>query len=476
MSAPRTNAKIGEALALALALASALSLLALSLTRRLNFDEPLALRAGWLALEGIDARPAFVMPWTLWLGALGHLLADPGAVILAGRLSALLLVGGAFGLAARAAGLGRLGVALAVILCVGQASFIVHGLEFRYDAAILGGLLLGLAALLRASPRADLALGAVAGWLALHHLKGAFFAAALLIIAGAARGRGLSLRRVGLGLGLAALTWAGLLSALGLWGAWGRSLDEFIGLAGSGRSDPVEALLWVLRRDLGWWLLVLAGLLTLALRRPRPLDERILLALGLVAAGFPLLHPRPWSYMLALPAPFFALLLARVGEGLPAGRARWAALGVVGIAGIVQDYQGGAIWTQLRRGLRADGQEAVACMRVARAELDPGLEVFDPSGLLWFARPCVPDWYLDTLFAQGLADGSWMPELSAGLPTQCAVVVQTYRLNMLSDELRAALAAERVAVGPLWLLPDEPRLDGLRARPELERLSLESYK
>ncbi len=44
----------------------------LALTRRLNFDEALALRAGWLDLAHIPAEPAFLMPWTLFAGAVGH--------------------------------------------------------------------------------------------------------------------------------------------------------------------------------------------------------------------------------------------------------------------------------------------------------------------------------------------------------------------------------------------------------------------
>src|SRR5512141_943860 len=68
------------------ALAGALAFVALAATRRLNFDEALALRAGGLELSGTDAAPAFVMPWTLALGALAHGLGDPGAVFLAARL------------------------------------------------------------------------------------------------------------------------------------------------------------------------------------------------------------------------------------------------------------------------------------------------------------------------------------------------------------------------------------------------------
>ncbi len=451
---------------------------ALALTRRLNFDEPLALRAGWLALGGVDARPAFVMPWTLLMGALGRTLEDPGAVILACRLAALGAVLGSWGVAARAAGLRGAGLAAGLTLTLCQATFLVHGLEFRYDAAILAGLLLGLAGLVERSPRAALGLGAAAGWLALHHLKGAFFGVGLLGLAGLLRGRDLSWRRVGLGLLGVGGAWALTLTATGLWGSWIQSQLEFVRLAGSGRADPGEALTRWLLRDLGWWALVGLGLMAWA-RRPReaPLEERALVGLGLLTAGFPLLHPHPWSYMLALPAPFFALLLARRWEGLAPGRTRALAAGAALLCLGAQIFQGGSPFTQIGRGLRADLDDTVATLRAARRGLGEETAALDPAGLLWFARPCVRDWYLDTLFAQGLEDGSWMPELSEGeLPADCAVVVDTYRLGMLPDAVEAEIRATYAPAGPLLLRPGAEGLDGLRADPTLSGRTLESYK
>lgn len=463
-----------ERLWIAAGAASGLALAAVALTRRLNFDEPLALRAGWLALAGEEARPAFVMPWTLLLGLLGRGLADPAHALVAGRALALLALAGGGWLAARAAG--RAGAGLALTLCAAQAAFVVHGLEFRYDTAILAGLLAGVGALLGAGPGAALGLGVAAAWVGLHHLKGAFFAVILLGVAGWARGRALPLGRVALGFGLALAAWGLVLGLTGLGPPWAQSWREFLALTGAAPEEESGALAKALLRDLGWWGLVLVGLGGLVRARPLVAADRALLGLGLAAALFPSLHPHPWGYMLALPAPFFALLLARRWEALPEGRPRRIALGLGAAALATQVATGGSPFEQLPRALRADRDDTALLLRRAKTLLGPEDAVLDPSGLLWFARPCVPDWYLDTLFATGLAEGRWMPELAPGVPARCTAVLQTYRLNMLPEPARQAVPTEFEAAGPLWLRPGDPRLEALRADRSFAKIKLDSYK
>jgi hypothetical protein len=61
-----------------------------ALTRRLNFDESLALHAGWLSFNGVPAQPFFYMPFSLVLGWLAPLIEDPGRLFVTLRLAAVL--------------------------------------------------------------------------------------------------------------------------------------------------------------------------------------------------------------------------------------------------------------------------------------------------------------------------------------------------------------------------------------------------
>ena len=71
----------------------ALGFVAAAITRRLNFDEALALRSGWLAVQRLAGAPPFYMPTTLLLGALGSAVTDPAAVMLIARLAVVATVG-----------------------------------------------------------------------------------------------------------------------------------------------------------------------------------------------------------------------------------------------------------------------------------------------------------------------------------------------------------------------------------------------
>ena len=153
-----------------------------AVTRRLNFDEALALRSGWLLVEGTPGAPPFYMPTTLLLGVLGSLVEDPGTVFLIGRLTAASSVCLALFWSLRTM---REPVAalMAAVLVFSQATFVVHGLEFRYDWAIMIGLLVAYGLLVRAGRFDFFWLGVCVSWLATHHLKGLYFALVVYLLA-----------------------------------------------------------------------------------------------------------------------------------------------------------------------------------------------------------------------------------------------------------------------------------------------------
>jgi len=428
-----------------LAAAAGFSFLAAAAVRRLNFDEPLALRAGFLSLAGIPGEPGFAMPFTLLLGAIGLGVPDPGLVFTLARL----LVAGAvlaslavsFRSADRTPGI----VAAALLFSVANATFFVHGLEFRYDAAILVLLLAALPLLVRGSDRSLLALGAVAGLLATHHLKGAFFAAAVVGLT-ALRGGFRGLLRVAAGLVAALGAWVLVASATGV-------LPDVVGLYASFLEVAVDSERWspwvvlkdAFRRDAAWWglglgaslwsLASLAGLSREALRRS---PDAWALGLAGAAASFLFIHPHPFAYMLALPAPFVGFLAAR-----RLAAARPGTLAAAGLAAALllagQGLLRPAPFSAHFASFRAPRARQVEALRWLKARSVPGDKVLDPSGLAYFLPPCTTQWYLDSMFERRAEAGAWMNELRRSDFAACPWMVLTHRLNMLPRSVRLRL-------------------------------------
>lgn len=418
----------------------------LALFRRLNFDESLALRAGWLDLAGEPAAPAFLMPWTLLAGAVGHALADPGAVLICLRALAAGGVAAAFVIAAHALGLSGARLATASWLALANATFLTHALEFRYDAAVLALLLLGTRELVREGSR--IPLGALAGLLALHHLKGLYYAVGLvalqLLLSGVRRR---ALRELLLGAVGVLAAWVALLASLGLLSRFVESIHTFLSLAGGGRRAPVtEALGPVLLGDLAWWLAVLVAL-ALGVRR-RGLSQQgasvvVPAALAALGVAFWLVHPHAWAYLAALPVPF--LVFASVPRMAEDPRARTWTAAAYGLGMLLQTVATAASpLGYVGRALAAPMAPDVALLRGLREEVAPEDRILDPSGIVYFVPPCVEEWYLDTLFVDRVRAGTWMAELARGLPPRCTVALATYRLNALPRAAREALAREFV--------------------------------
>jgi hypothetical protein len=345
--------------------------------------------------------------------------------------------------AARACGLTSTRLAFAVAFTLAQRSFVSHGLEFRYDAALLGGLLVAAIALADTSRLRPALAGVAVAVLGLHHLKGTLLALAVGIWAWVRlRETPGGRRRLAAGLGIATAGWLALVTMLGLGGRWFATVREWVALAQGARRVPLaEALGSAMLGDFGWWTLVAVGLIcaALALRHGgMGAGESASLVLGCGALALVVVHPHPWPYMLALPAPFLAVVLA---HRLPPGAERRTVAAWVSIAALAVAFQSGvvgrsplAVWHD---GFSASRAPEVEAVRRLRAAARPGEAVLDPSGLAYFLPPCTREWYTDTLFADR---PGWMAELLSGVPGRCVWVLNTYRLSALPPAARRDLA------------------------------------
>ncbi len=460
-----------DAAAFFLASVLAFAFLYVSTVRRLHFDEALVVRSGWLLTGRIPASPPFAMPATLLAGAAARVVPDPGDLFLALRLVTAAALLAALAWAARRTTEGAASAAAAVALTLLVYAFGAHGLEFRYDAAILVGLLVAFGLVVRARDADFALLGLAAAFVAAHHAKGLLLGAAVLAF-GVARAGGDRRRLVRLlaGAGGFAAAWLALAAACGILPEVVATDVAFLRLGASAgaRLWPWQSsMATTFVRDLAFWLAAfaaaLAAALDLARRRPpawrEDPDVWALLFLAFTL-GFPFVHPMPWPYMLALPAPFAAILLVRRAGVWARGRARLPALAAAAAAVCLQTFVfgspvGAAYWISLA----SPREPEVEALRLLRRVASPSDRVFDPSGMVYFLPPCTRDWYVDSLFREGAREGTWMAEVPTLDPAACPWILFTYRLEMLPYAAKVRLAAgwERRAWG-LGLRRNDPRL------------------
>lgn len=432
--------------------------------RRLNFDEPLALRSGWLLWEGLEAAPDFYMPFTLMLGALGQLVVDPGTVFLLARLACLLAVIVSLAAVAHSSALVGGERSLFLVLVFGSGAFASHAFEFRYDTAILVGLLWSLLWLARAEGPRFALLGVTAAWLSMHHLKGIFFAAAVLAIASwvawqrsdASRRTPHALRRLSFGFLGAWLVWLAISFALGFGADLVATYATFFELASEQpRAWPWQSLERYLVKDVVWWLIGLLGwLLWLRDRRESAPDlVRRSLVFAAATLAFLFVHPYPLPYLLAMCVPFVALPAARGFEARSRLLATLVALAVT--------LSALAPKSAYVRALNAPRTSEVASLRWLQQNAEPTDRVFDPSGLAYFLPPCLDEWYLDSLFSLRAERGWWMTALEdfPDPARPCTWLVNTYRASSsVPQRYGERLAAHFALVVPgIALANDDPR-------------------
>ncbi len=320
------------------------------------------LRSGWLLTGRIPASPPFAMPATLAAGVAARAIDDPGALFLVLRLLTSVSVLAALAWAARRASASAGQAAAAVCLTLLSYAFVAHGVEFRYDAAILLGLLVAFGLVVRARETDFPLLGGAAAFVAAHHVKGLLLGAAVFAF-GVARSAGdrRKLVRLVSGAGVVAAAWLAVAAACGI------LPDVFATDVVFSRLGASTARLWPWQssvattfvRDLTFWLAAFAAAIgaileVVRLRPPGWREDADVWALLFLAVtlGFPFIHPMPWPYMLALPAPFAAILLARRGAAWARGPARLPALAAVAAAVGFQTFAahspvGAAYWNSL---------------------------------------------------------------------------------------------------------------------------------
>ncbi len=466
----------------------------LAVTRRLNFDEALALRSGYWAFGDVPSSPPFWMPFVLMVGSLGRLVNDPGTVFVLARLISLGLVTASGALLVRSRGL--LAGAVFALLCLTQSEFVAHGFEFRYDAAILSGLMLGALCLERGSTRAFLALGVLVAWLAAHHLKGLYFAAslgALGVLAAVTSKSEVSvklLRLAGGFLGAAAL-WLALTAALGGLHDLSSTYSFFyrVSRVEVPYARPGVVLAPSLSWNPAWWAAVLASLVLVVgsvVRQPLAKltrDRRIWpVLIACVGLAFVALHPRPWQYMLAVPVPFLSLVIVDAApiarRSLSTVRARALAAVAAALAVVALQLLGDSQpWEPFEHAASAPRASEVATLRLTKSLVAPSDRVLDPSGLVYFTPSCSAEWYTDSLFYRLAQRDEWMTRLASELDS-CRFLLRTNRIRMLPEQARTRAETDFVTMpggGGLCVRRDAGPVPHIAPARQLPHEALESY-
>lgn len=454
--------KVASSALLVTALTLTLLMLIQSGIRRLNFDEWLVLRTGWLMASHEPSNLHFLMPWTWLVGQLSILVQSVPALTLALRLTTALAVLTTLWWALRAQQKCRYAALQAYVLTLSCGAFIGHGIEIRYDAVILWSWLAAWGLLARPTPGRMVALGALITVLLLHQTKGVFFAMSLLCCAWlSTRTSPHPMRRhLVIGALIPGAVWFGALVAQGLLTEQIAIYDQFARIR-TEHGNPMWAdLMAQLSNDWAWWLLVATPAVLVLLKKHRSPTTHVTLILGLTPVAFIALHPHPWPYMLTPCVPFFASLCTNALDSISPQQTKarsWLVCVLTGCLGL-------ALLSAQKHlhALQADGRSDLQALEVLRAAQVPQDQVLDPSGAAYFIRPMAPDWYLDGLFRHRLAHGTWHPAPSGSSPLP-SIVVRSYRLDWIVSFPASEISRHyEQACHWIWIRKGDPRAQLMR--------------
>ncbi|MCP4601311.1 MAG: hypothetical protein GY847_12440 [Proteobacteria bacterium] len=469
-----------------------LAFLIAAVTRRLNFDEALALHAGWLLVERVPATPDFYMPVTVLLGWLSHKIIDPGSLFFVTRLLVGLTVLGSLYYAYLNAKLDKGVFSLAFLFCLLQAGFSVHAYEFRYDWAILCGWLLAFVCLLNRRKTDFILLGFCFVLLLTHHLKGVFHASFLymfywlVIILENKKWRSHLLLFHGSALALL-VSWI-LISVMS---GHGRDITSVYQTFLSLSSEQEKVWPWValhkcFAKDIVWWwvagisVIICLVKLSYKVRRIGLIDsaEFWSILFAFVPVLFIFIHPHPWPYMLSLPAPFLAIVIASTLVFMWQRKGGYLHFLAIIFAGVIILYAvniSEGIWpgSPYLAAVRAPNHRQVQTLRFLRQEAGRDDRIIDPTGMVYFMKPCTREWYVDTLFSHYAMEGKWMGELEKEA-ADCTWLLNTYRLNMLPSHIKETIKNHYIQMnGPVLINKnnDEPRHLPKKYRLQFNKIS-----
>ncbi len=444
-------------------------LFVVALSRRPNFDEWLALRAGWLIANGESSGLHFLMPFTWLVGMLATQFSDVAIPVVLFRFLVTTTVLGVLWWALRRQLDDAVAAGIALFLCLVSGVFVSHAIEFRYDAVILVLWLwcLGITAG-EMKEREFLLLGIACALLALHHTKGLFYAAGLgLYVLMAIR---FQFRQLAYFLGGAmsvGAIWLLILLHGGLVVEQAGIYRQFSSIAlDAPRVLPWDALKERVSADGVWWLVVGSAAAVGFARRVFCGREVTISFFLMLPALFIMLHPRPWDYLIVPLIPPLSVLAVEgylhVARKLP-GRVRNLApfllvpTLLISVAGVYA------------QSLQASGSDDLRLLREISRELRDGDTVIDPVGAVFFVPAFDEQWYLDTLFRNPLQEGTWMKRTAADF-RGATMVVASYRLGWIEEAAAAGLSGKYEHVCRwLWMKPGDDRIPWIRARCNTSR-------
>lgn len=423
----------------------------IGISRKLNFDETLALRSGWNYVNNIDAAPSFFMPLVYLEGLLTEIVHKPSVVFFLLRLFAVTTV--SISLIWALWKPNKYVTMFNVTWCFLSGAFFAHSFEFRYDLAILVGWLLGLGILRRRlSPVWS---GLILAWLLSHHMKGIFFGIGFAFIFTAE----LYYKSVFSALKtkhfstffslnknehtkmfvflrtafLAKIFWIGIVLLLGKFEYFINTYQTFSQLAVDVPHQLLsKELLFRIQNDLGWWITTgFILLMFLFFNRDKKefhitRDMKLGLAFGMVPTVFILFHPHPWPYMIVPIVPGIALFISNALLNLTQYKKKRFLYGMIPLFVLfVQNVD------QVSYAFTANRTEQNQAMDLLITEIQTDDTVLDPTGLAYFMPSCVEQWYIDGLFQHLHSENTWMAELDI---SECDWILHTHRLNIIDPE------------------------------------------